>query len=108
MVGGSGADTLLAGAGADTMAGGAGSNIFAFFQGATSGHHDFITDFNANDSVYIIGYDSTQSASSLEKNATVGPGGVTLTLSDSTQITFSNLSSTNPLDGHILYGPKTV
>jgi hypothetical protein len=34
----------------------------------------------------------------------VDGSGVTLTLSDSTKITFSNLTSASALDGHILYG----
>ncbi len=102
MVGGSGADTFLAGAGADTMVGGAGSNVFAFFAAATNGNQNYITDFNANDSLYLIGYATTQSAAALLTNATT-TNGVTLTLSDSTKVTFTNLSSTTALNGHILY-----
>ena len=108
MIGGSGADTMSAGAGADTMTGGAGSNVFAFFAGTTSGKADVITDWNATDAVYFIGYDSKGSASSLQAAAT-GPGvsgtgtGVTLTLSDGTAITFSSLTGTSALNGRILY-----
>ena len=103
MVGGSGADTLLAGPGADTMAGGLGSNVFAFFATVTRGEQSYITDFTSDDSIYLIGYSSTQSAASLLTNATTA-NGVTVTLSDSTKITFTNLSSTTALDGRILYG----
>jgi hypothetical protein len=59
-----------------------------------------ITDFSANDSRYLIGYDSTQSASALQINATVGANGVTLKLSDNTETTFSNLSNAAQLNGH--------
>jgi Ca2+-binding RTX toxin-like protein len=106
IVGGSGDDTFFAGSGADTFAGGAGSNIFAFFAGATGGH-DVITDFQSSDDLYLIGYASTQSASSLQNAATVNSSGVTLTLSDSTTITFSNLNNASALNGEILYAPKT-
>lgn len=105
--GGSGADTMYAGMGSDTMAGGGGSNAFAFFVNATGGSQDYITDFGAGDSLYLIGYDSTQSASSLQNAAVAGPSGVTLTLSDSTKITFTNLTSASSLNGDILYAPKT-
>lgn len=109
-IGGTGNDTMIAGAGAATLTGGAGADAFAFFNQATQGKADVITDFDATkDSVYIIGYDSTKSASFLQNNATgpaiAGTGlGVTLTLSDSTTITFSNLSSASQLNGKILYG----
>jgi Ca2+-binding RTX toxin-like protein len=103
MVGGSGSDTMLAGLGSDTMSGGAGSNTFAFFAANTGGAHDIITDFNANDAVYLIGYDPAQTASTLQDAATVNASGVTLTLSDNTQITFTDLSNVQTLDGHILY-----
>lgn len=105
LVGGSGNDTILAGNGSTTMSGGAGSNAFAFFDGSTGGH-DYITDFSSTDSLFLIGYASTQSAASLLSSATVGPTGVTLTLSDSTQITFTNLTSTTPLNNDILYAQK--
>jgi hypothetical protein len=84
------------------LSGHAGQNIFAFFSGSTGGH-DYITDFNANDSLYLVGYASTGSAVALQNAATVDPNGVTLTLSDSTQVTFSNLTDPNQLNGHILY-----
>ena len=86
------------------MTGGAGSDMFAFFATDTHGAHDYITDFTANDSLYLIGYASTGSASSLQ-NAASGGGTspVTLTLSDSTRITFTNITDVSALNGHILY-----
>ena len=106
MIGGSGNDTMLAGAGAGsvTMTGGAGSNVFAFFKQAAGGAKDVVTDFNSSDSVYIEGYASTGSAAALLQSATVGTGGVTLTLSDGTSVTFSNLVSPATLVGKIQYG----
>lgn len=103
-VGSGGVSTVVAGAGAATMTGGAGGGEFVFFKAATTGLHDTITDFGGTDSLFLLGYDSTKSASALQNSATVGPSGVTLTLSDRTQITFSNLSNAHQLDGKILYG----
>ncbi len=103
LVGGSGADTLLAGAGSATMTGGAGADVFAFLATATQGGKDTITDFGQGDSLYVIGYDPTKSAISLQAAATVSSAGVTLTLSDKTTITFSNLQNVSALNGHILY-----
>jgi hypothetical protein len=53
--------------------------------------------------VYLIGYDPAQTAITVQNAATVGGSGVTLTLSDKTQITFTDLSNVHALDGHILY-----
>jgi Ca2+-binding RTX toxin-like protein len=106
MVGGSGNDGFLIGSGSDTMGGGAGSNSFAFFSAATGGAHDYITDFSPSDSLFLLGYTPAQSASSLLSAATVDSSGVTLTLSDSTKITFTNLTNTSSLNGDILYVPK--
>ena len=105
LVGGSGDDTFFAGSGAATMSGGAGVNAFAFFDGSTGGH-DYITDFTPTDSLYLIGYSSSQTAAGLLAAATVDSSGVTLTLSDTTKITFTNLTSASQLNGDILYGPK--
>jgi Ca2+-binding RTX toxin-like protein len=104
MLGGSGSDQLFAGAGSDTLTGGAGSDIFAFFNSTTIGKANVITDFSSQDSLYVIGYDSTSSASALQNAAVVSAAGVTITLSDNTSITFSNLTSASQLDGKILYG----
>ena len=105
LVGGSGNDTVLVGRGSDTITTGAGQDLVAFFKGNTNGGHDYITDFNqSSDSVYILGYDSTKSASYLVNNASTVGGGVTLTLSDSTQITFTSLTSASQLYGTILSG----
>jgi Ca2+-binding RTX toxin-like protein len=104
-IGGTGNDTLIAGsaAGSYTLTGGGGNDAFVFFKQAAGGAKDVVTDFNSNDGVYIEGYASS-SAANLLGAASVGAGGVTLTLSDNTTITFSNLTSTSSLTGKIQYG----
>ena len=103
MIGGNGSDTLFAGAGSASMTGGASGDMFAFFNVNTRGNGNVITDFGGEDVVFILGYDPYESASKLQDNAIVDAGGVTLTLSDSTTITFSNLTSASQLDGRIFY-----
>ncbi|OYV38555.1 MAG: hypothetical protein B7Z80_09680 [Rhodospirillales bacterium 20-64-7] len=103
MVGGSGSNTFFAGSGADTMTGGTSSNLFAFFAANTKGGTDYITNFNANDILVLSGYDTTLSAAKLLSTATTGQGGVTITLSDSTKITFTNLTDTTALTNRITY-----
>lgn len=115
MIGGSGNDTMLAGAGAGsvTMTGGAGgSDVFAFFKQVAGGAKDFVTDFNSNDKVFIEGYSNTSTvtgapitaATVLAGATTATGGGMMLTLSDGTTVTFSNLTSTAALAGKIQYG----
>lgn len=105
LIAGSGNDTLVAGQGpgSATMTGGSGSDTFVFFKQAAGGAHDVVSNFTASDSVFIEGY-GAGSAAALLQAATVGAGGVTLTLSDGTSVTFSNLTSTAPLSGKIQYG----
>ncbi len=105
LIAGSGSDTLVAGAGpgSATMTGGSGSDTFVFFKQAAGGAKDVINNFTASDSVFIEGY-GAGSAAALLQAATVGAGGVTLTLSDGTTVTFSNLTSTSALSGKIQYG----
>jgi Ca2+-binding RTX toxin-like protein len=105
MIGGSGNDTLVAGGGAGsaTMTGGGGSDTFVFFKQAAGGAKDVITDFNSNDTIYMEGY-GAGSAAALLQAATAGSGGLTLTLSDGTNVTFSNLTSSSSLTGKIQYG----
>ena len=100
MTAGSGNDTLIAGsaAGSTNMTGGSGADAFVFFKQAVGGAHDIITDFSQADSVYIEGYAASGSAAALQQAATVGAGGLTLTLSDGTSVTFSNLTRRNPTE----------
>jgi Ca2+-binding RTX toxin-like protein len=105
MIAGSGNDTLIAGlaAGSTTMTGGSGSDAFVFFKQAVGGAHDVINDFTASDSVFIEGY-GPGSASALQNASSVSANGLTLTLSDGTTVTFSNLTGQHALDGHVQYG----
>ena len=110
LIGGSGNDVFIAGANAETITGGGGNDLFALFKQVTKlgPANVTITDFNSADTLFVVGYDSTQSASSLLANAT-GPAishtgtGLTLTLSDNTTVTFSNLTSVTQLYGKIGY-----
>ena len=103
LVGGSGNDSLFAGTGADTLSGAGGNNEFVFYKSVIAGGapHDIITDFNANDTVYLAGYGSGEAARDLNSTASSG-GSTTITLSDNTQITFTNVSSATMLNGHIV------
>jgi Ca2+-binding RTX toxin-like protein len=105
MIAGSGNDTLIAGVagGSTTMTGGSGADAFVFFKQAAGGAHDVINNFTASDSVYIEGY-GPGSAGLLQATSSVGAGGLTLTLSDGTSVTFSNLTSASSLNGKIQYG----
>ena len=112
LIGGSGNDVFFSGAGAETMTGGGGNDVFAFFHQTTAlnagGAQVTINDFNTADTIFMVGYDSTQSASTLFAHAT-GPAisgsgtGLTLTLSDNTTVTFTNLTSVTTLYGKIGY-----
>ncbi len=112
LIGGSGSNTFFAGSNTETMTGGGNNEVFAILRQATSvnagGAHVTITDFNSTDTIFMVGYDSTQSASTLLAHAT-GPAisgsgpGLTLTLSDNTTVTFTNLTSVSPLFGKIGY-----
>jgi Ca2+-binding RTX toxin-like protein len=96
LLGGAGNDVFWSGTGSNTLTGGAGSDNFAFIKGA-SGGADVITDFSPSDNVWLAGYGSTAAATAIS-NATVSGGSSTIQLSDSTRITFlnvTNLSTTN-------------
>ena len=96
LLGGAGNDVFWSGTGSNTLTGGAGSDNFSFIKGA-SGGADVITDFSSSDNVWLAGYGSTAAATAIS-NATVSGGSSTIQLSDSTRITFlnvTNLSTTN-------------
>jgi hypothetical protein len=93
---GSGSDTLMAGAGPDTLNAGDGSNLFQFVFGQTDGAADVIGDSAtqlASDTFNFVNYDGLPVES-------LTNGALTLTLSDSTTIVFTNLTSISQL-GHI-------
>jgi len=103
LVGGSGNDTFTAGAGSDTFAAGAGQNQFVFFASQTDGMHDYITGWNATDSLFLLNYSNADSANTLMQDATISGGNLTIGLSDGTQITFNNVNNTAAFNGKILY-----
>jgi Ca2+-binding RTX toxin-like protein len=105
MLGGSGNDTLISGSApvSTIMTGGNGADAFVFFKQLAGAAQDIVTDFNADDAVFIEGY-GAGSAAALQNAAIVGAGGLTLTLSDNTTITFTNLTNAQSLDGRIQYG----
>ncbi len=115
LVGGSGNDVFFIGDNAETMTGGGGSDTFVFLNQVTSLNgggksHITITDFNQSTStIFMIGYSSASGGlSNVLANAT-GPAvsssgaGLTLTLSDQTTVTFSNVTSLTQLSGKIGY-----
>ena len=93
MVGGRQDNTFVAGTGAATMTGGHGEDIFVFIDGSAGGQ-DLIAGFHAGDPINLKGY-GTGAVQAALKTETVGPNGVTITLSDSTSITFAGLTSLN-------------
>ena len=112
LVGGTGNDQFFVGANSETLIGGGGSDTFVFLNQTTKlgASHITITDFNAtDDTVFMVGYSSANGGlSNVFANAT-GPAitsggtGLTLTLSDNTTVTFSNLTSVTQLNGKIGY-----
>jgi hypothetical protein len=97
LVGSQQGDVFFVDNGSDTMTGNGGNDTFSFIQSNTDGGKDFITDFNSNDALFLTGYDSTASAFSTSSS------GLTLTLSDHTSITFTNLTDQSQLNGHYMY-----
>jgi hypothetical protein len=98
-------NTFYAGSGSATISGGSGADNFLFFAERTAGtgRTDIITDFDTRDTLFLSGYDSTQSAASILHNAQITAAGVTLSLSDGTKVTFSNLHDTSELSGRTSY-----
>ena len=97
MVGGSGSDTMLGGAGSDTMTAGANATFFFSLSGTGVGA-DVITNFVSTNSLFLKGYNQAQSTFGHNSG-----GALTLNLSDGTQLTFSNLTTSSQLNGHMLY-----
>jgi Ca2+-binding RTX toxin-like protein len=88
MIGSQGNDVFYGGNGAATMTGNGGADAFIF--GNTAGHTggaDIITDFNGSDNFVVSGYGADAAQKALNA-ATVSAGSTTVTLSDSTTITF--------------------
>jgi len=93
----SGADTFFASTGNTTIAGGGGPDLFVFTNGQ-SGGTDLIQNFmSGQDTINLQGYGKNEVADAL-KSQTVAAGSVTITLSDSTKITFANVGSLTAKD----------
>jgi Ca2+-binding RTX toxin-like protein len=93
----SGADTFFASTGNSTITGGSGPDSFVFTNGQ-SGGTDLIQNFTSGpDTINLQGYGKNEVADAL-KSQTVTAGSVTITLSDSTKITFANVGSLTAKD----------
>ena len=117
IAGGSGNDTMEAGAGSDTLIGGAGvggagsggagaHDTFVFLSangGAAA--DDAVVNFNASDTVWLADYGSAAAPTALSE-ATYAGGSTTITLSDSTRITFVGIASASELQGHVISTPE--
>jgi len=101
MVGGKGSNVLIAGVGNDTLVAGSGPDAMWFYKPAlAAAPHDFVSNFNVADNVFLLGYGAGAAAAALT-NAVSAGGSTTLTLSDNTQITFNGVASASGLTGHI-------
>lgn len=94
-----GINDFTAGTGNETLVGGAsnhlGQDTFTFIKGQAGGE-DVIKNFSwANDRVYLHGYSLTEVTNALSHQS-VGATGVTITLSDHTEITFADVSTLKP------------
>jgi RTX calcium-binding nonapeptide repeat (4 copies) len=103
IIGGSGNDTLVAGSGSDTLTGGVASHdVFVFFSSNGGiAANDLVMNFSANDTVLLSGYGAAAAGAALS-SATSSGGATTITLSDSTRITFSDIASVAGLSGRIV------
>ena len=91
MIDGSGDDTVFAGSGNNTIVGGSGHDLFAFVNGG-SGGSDVIQNLSSSDFVVLLGYGGASAIANAVASQQVLSGGVQVTLSDSTKITFTGIS----------------
>ena len=92
---------LLAGTGAATLVGGGGADFFDFFAAVgRPSSNVVIGDFSAIDQVILVNY-APGVAEAAIAGATTAGGSTTITLSDSTKITFTGVTNTGALSGHI-------
>ena len=101
LIGGVGNDFMNAGEGADTLVGGGGQNEFFFWSqfGGPNANH-VIGDFSAIDTVFLVNYGGGAAGAAIA-NATTSGGSTTITLSDNTTITFTGVTNSAALNGHI-------
>lgn len=101
LIGGAGNDLITAGVGSDTLVGGGGANGFYFWAGnggPTSNH--VISDFSSIDYVVLANY-GIGAPNAAIAGATTAGGSTTITLSDNTKITFTGVTSSAALTGHV-------
>jgi Ca2+-binding RTX toxin-like protein len=102
LIGGAGNDIITAGTSAETLVGGGGANQFFFTKGEGGpGSVNVISDFSAIDVAYLADYGPNEAAAALAGATTAG-GSTTITLSDNTKITFTGVTSTAALTGHVI------
>ncbi|MGG5890613.1 calcium-binding protein [Falsiroseomonas sp. HC035] len=88
--GGIGNDTIIAGTGDDTYRGGGGEDMFAFFKELSAGGNVLIGDFAPGaDKITLQGY--ADNIDALVAGQVKSAAGVTINLSDGTQITFAGI-----------------
>jgi Ca2+-binding RTX toxin-like protein len=85
-----GQDTLVGGTGHATMQGGFGKDTFAFIKGQGGGT-DMVFNFTNLDKIDLSGFGPNAVANALASQ-TAANGAVTITLSDSTKVTFSGIT----------------
>ena len=97
IAGGTGKDTFVAGTGSATITGATGNDLFLFTKGQAGGT-DLITDFTSGaDTVGLVGYGKNEASLALKSQQIVA-GSTTITLSDSTKITFTGVTNLKPGD----------
>ena len=89
--GGNGADTFVVAGGNTTVNGGPGQDLIGIV--ASGGGNITITSFNAAEKVTLVNYGANEAARALS-TASVGAS-TTLTLSDSTKVTFVGVTNLN-------------
>src|SRR4029078_5015236 len=101
VIGGAGGDAIISGTGPETLVGGGGANFFDFYSNlGGAAVNAVITDFSAIDNVILVGYGAGEAAAAIAGATTTG-GSTTITLSDNTKITFTGVTSSSALTGHI-------
>ena len=89
-------DLLIGGHGTDLITAGAGDDTIDIYKGVIGGGTNILTDFTVSDSLILTGY-STQDVNAAVAGAVVSGGSTSITLSDSTVVTFQGLTSLNGL-----------
>ena len=113
ILGGAGDDIIAVGSGSETIAGGAGADTFRFAHLSSGTRTDVIADFNISaDTLQLVGYNANEFATAIASAQLVRgnglpypadqPGGMQVTLSDNTKITFINLSRSDLGSVHVV------